>query len=429
MAALLLLLVFLAFATAMASQRLPALVALPAMALALGLVLVVQHGLGQEQASGLLFDHIITQGSVSLSRSMVAALVAGALGQVIRRQGIASALVAVATEYAGERKLPLALALFLVVMVNFMALSGVGAILMTGSVVLPVLISAGIRPVLASTLMLLAIAVGGLLNPLALQIYADVTRVEPTLCRQLALPYAALLLLLSVLFLVIRLRQQEQVFCWAEFSGPDGQTPRLNPLAYLTPLLPLVLFATLGWPPLVSLALATLYGCLVVRPRQWMTTLTASMVEGARDVSGLLVLLVGLGMATQTLSHPLAGATLQPFLQSVSLKNPWTFVACFTVLAPLATYRGPLALYGLGGGVATLLVSQGLLPPIAVLAAFLCLGQVQSVCDPTCTHGLCLAQLVHEPSEKFCREALPVIAVFLLLGLSYASWGQRVLEG
>ena len=66
---------------------------------------------------------------------------------------------------------------------------------------------------------------------------------------------------------------------------------------------------------------------------------------------------------------------------------------------------------------------------MAVLAAFLCLGQVQSVCDPTCTHGLCLAQLAHEPSEKFCREALPVIAVFLLLGLSYASWGQRVLDG
>ena len=427
MGSLFLLLVFLAFAAAMASQRLPALVGLPAMALALGLVLVVQHGLGQEQASALLLDHIITQGSVGLSRSMVAALVAGALGQVIRRQGIASALVAVATEYAGERKLPLTLALFLVVMVNFMALSGVGAILMTGSVVLPILISAGIRPVLASTLMLLAIAVGGLLNPLALQIYAEVTRVEPDLCRQLALPYAALLLAVSLLFLVIRLGQQEQVFCWAEFSGPEEPSPRPHPLAYLTPLLPLMFFAALGWPPLASLALATLYGCLVVRPRQWLSTLTVSMVEGARDVSGLLVLLAGLGMATAALSHPLAGATLQPYLQSVPLRNPWTFLACFSLLAPLATYRGPLALYGLGGGVASLLVSHGLLPPVAVLAAFLCLGQVQSVCDPTCTHGLCLAQLVHEPSEKFCWEALPAIAAFLLLGLSYALWVQRVL--
>ena len=226
---------------------------------------------------------------------------------------------------------------------------------------------------------------------------------------------------------MIRLGQQEQVFCWAEFSGPEEPSPRPHPLAYLTPLLPLMFFAALGWPPLASLALATLYGCLVVRPRQWLSTLTVSMVEGARDVSGLLVLLAGLGMATAALSHPLAGATLQPYLQSVPLRNPWTFLACFSLLAPLATYRGPLALYGLGGGVASLLVSHGLLPPVAVLAAFLCLGQVQSVCDPTCTHGLCLAQLVHEPSEKFCWEALPAIAAFLLLGLSYALWVQRVL--
>ena len=171
---ILVLLIFLAAAGLMLTRRLPALLALPLMALSIGLV----AGMNQPDWSWsgtlqpLLFDKILGDGSKRLAGAMVTTMFGAILSQVVMRQGIARQLVRLAAEYAGDRKQLLALVLFTAVAANFSALSGLGAVIMVGSLVLPILVSSGFSPRYAATLMLLGIGLGAAAFALSLAVLA-----------------------------------------------------------------------------------------------------------------------------------------------------------------------------------------------------------------------------------------------------------------
>lgn len=393
------------------------------MGLAMGLLVGLHHKLSGPALFDLLFGRILTDGSVGMARSMVVAFAGAALARLVVRQGIAQAMVSRAAEYAGDRQLPLAFAMLGVVALNFTAVSGVGPIMMMGNLVLPILVTSGLPPRNAGVLMLFGIAIGGLLNPLALQIYSQLIQVPIELCLELSLSYCALLTLAAGAYLLWQSRRK--TFSWAaEAALPDRPTLGLFPM--LTPILPLVLMAFCKLPPLLAILLALVYGCLVVQPGNFLANLTQSVLEGIREVSPMIALFVGLGMALEAINHPLTREVLAPALHWGVPRSPVGFVAYFTLLAPLAAYRGPLTLYGLGGGVAALLVN--VLPVPAVLAAFLCLGQFQSLCDPTCTHAVCVAQIVHESPERLALTAAPFVWSYVALGLTWAVLWQRVLN-
>src|SRR5579859_4168199 len=118
-AALLVLAVFAAFAVMMFRRWMPAIVAVPAMAVAMMLVVgvpIVQIG-GQ-----------IVSGASSLAPVYVTVIFGALLARVTLDTGIARALVNLAAEYGGEQPFVLALILCAVVAVLFTSLSGLGAI-------------------------------------------------------------------------------------------------------------------------------------------------------------------------------------------------------------------------------------------------------------------------------------------------------------
>ena len=420
------LLVFLASAALMMSRRLPALLALPVMGLSMALVVGVQAGLDGPALRHLLLDVVIEKGSVEMARAIVVACAGGALARLILQQGISQAMVGLAAEYAGERKDVLAVAMLVVVALNFTALTGVGAILLLGSLILPVLLATGLSPRFAGGIMLFGIAIGGLINPLALQIYQDVLRVDLAACRAYSLAYAGLLSLVALVYVGCQLRFGEnQRFAWAAEVVLDR--PALPRRAFLTPVLPLLLMLCPGvqLPPLAAILVSLVYGSLALQPRRWLQTLSAALIEGVREVAPVVALFIGLGMAIVALTNDLSRAALAPLLHWGLPASAPGFVVYFTLLAPLATYRGPFTLYGLGGGLAALMAQ--VIPVQAVLAAFLCLGQVQSICDPTCTHSVCVGQILNQTPERLALHCLPFVWAFVALALTYAVLVQGVL--
>lgn len=414
------LLIFCLFAGLMMTRRLPALLSLPAMGLSIGLLVSLHHRLDARAALHLLGDEILGAGSVSMAPSMVVAFAGGALGQVISRQRISQALVSRAAEYAGDRHLPLLFLMLIAVALNFTAISGVGAILMVGNLVLPTLVAAGISPLRAGVTMLFGIALGGLVNPLALQIYIDLLKVPMNLCLEFALGFQALLLLAACFFIFWGGRRPS--FAWAAESE-EGEPGNPGLAALVTPVVPLLLMVLLKFPPLVAILISLIYGCLVVEPKLFVSNLTRSLVEGIQQAAPMVAVFIGLGIALQAVNHPLTREILAPALSWGLPRTAPGFVLYFSLLAPLSTYRGPLTLYGLGGGVAAMMVS--VLPVGAVLAAFLCLGQFQSICDPTCTHSVCVAQILNESPERLAWAAAPFVWSFVVLGLSWAVLWHR----
>lgn len=418
---ILVLLIFLAAAGLMLTRRLPALLALPLMALLIGLV----AGMNQPDWSWsgtlqpLLFDKILGDGSKRLAGAMVTTMFGAILSQVVMRQGIARQLVRLAAEYAGDRKQLLALVLFTAVAANFSALSGLGAVIMVGSLVLPILVSSGFSPRYAATLMLLGIGLGGIFNPANWKLYIELLKIEPEIVRGHALHVAGLLAVVSVFYLLFEGSRQSKVFAWAAPIDEDEAGPRVPAIALLTPILPPLLMLTLKWPDIPAFLAAILFGCMVTQPRRLVTNLTASILEGLKDVSPVIGLFLGLGMTLVATMDPSAEAIMKPFLLRVLPSTPMTYVAFFTLLAPLTLYRGPFNLYGLGAGFAALMAQSAVLPPVAVMMAFMSVGQVQSVCDPTNTHNVWIGQFVHESPDRILKHTLPYLWVYVLLTLTY----------
>ena len=415
---ILILLVFLVAAALMFTRRLPALLALPLMAILIGLIVgCSQPVVTLASLKELIFVQILTKGASRMAAAMVTTMFGAILSQVVMRQGIAQQFIRWAAEYAGDRKMLLGLVLFAVVAFNFSALSGLGAVIMLGSLVLPILVSSGFTPLYAATLMLLGIGLGGMFNPANWRFYEELLLLPEDQVKFYAVRVSAVLLAVSLFYLIFEGRRQSKVFAWAAIND-EPEVPRVPLAALLTPIVPPALMLLFKWPDIPAFMAAILYGCLTTQPRRLVANVTAAILEGLKDVGPVVALFVGLGMTLNATMDESAKAIMNPFLENVLPSSPVGYVAFFTLLAPLALYRGPLNLYGLGAGFAALMAKSSVLPPLAVMTAFMSVGQMQSVCDPTNTANVWIGQFVQVSPEKILKHTLPYVMAFIFLALA-----------
>ena len=166
-----------------------------------------------------------------------------------------------------------------------------------------------------------------------------------------------------------------------------------------------------------SFLIAALAGVLITRPRETVRQLSGAMVKGLEDVAPAIILMIGIGMLLNATKLPAVQASLQPFIQAVNFRSPVIYLVCFGLLSPLALYRGPLNPYGIGIGVYAIISQLGLLPPPALVTALMSVVQVQTVCDPTNTHNVWIANYVGMRVEEITRETIVYKMAICLAGL------------
>lgn len=439
----------------MMTRRMPALIALPVMAVSIGLIAGVAAGLpwwstgtgppppapGAPVVPGsmreFLFVIILTRGAYSLADAMMYGVFGAILSQMVMRQGIAQRLIRVAAEYAGDRKLLLAGVMTAVVALAFASLGGLGAVIMVGSLVLPILIGSGLSAPYAACLLLFAISIGGVFNPGNMGVYVSLLKAGGAVAddaaglaivKSLAASFGTLLALTTLVFLLIEGRRQGQRFAWAAMVDDAGATPRVPAPALLTPLVPIVLIMICNWEIIPAFLAAILYGALTTQPTRIISNVTAATLEGLKDISPVLGLFIGLGMALAAMKSPLTSQILSPFITAILPTSPLGYVAFFTLLAPLTLYRGPLNLYGLGAGFNVLILGTHLLSPQAVVAAFMAVGQIQGVSDPTNTSNVWIAQFTHVSTEDLMKRTIPYVWAFVLVALLYGTFVLGVVK-
>lgn len=430
LAGILILLVFLVLAGMMMTKRIPALLALPLMALLIGLISGLASGLpwtaatpGDPSFQKLMFDTILKEGTKLLAEAMMFAIFGATLSQVVMRQGIAQRIVRVAAEYAGDKKLLLAFVLTVAMTVAFCSLTGLGAVIMVGSLALPILTGSGLSANFSSCLLLFSISLGGMFNTTNWGVFISILGLEEGQIRPVAVSLGVTMVLAVLVFFFVQGWRERKNFAWAASEMPAAGPAPLASL--LTPIIPVVLTLGVGWPVLPSFLVAILYGCLTTEPARIIPNLTAALLEGLKDVAPVLGLFIGIGMTVTALKDPSAQSIMGPLVAAVAPRSAWSYVLFFGLLAPLALYRGPLNVAGLGAGFMALLIAGPLMPPLAIMAAFMAVGQVQGVCDPTNTSNVWIASFAHTTTEKLLKMTLPYVwayvVVALLLCVSY--WG------
>jgi hypothetical protein len=156
-----------------------------------------------------------------------------------------------AAELGGDRPMVVAISLMLATAVLFMTLWGLGAIIMVGSIVLPIMITLGITPLTAAGVMLLGIAMGGALNIGNWQLYVSVLGLSKAVVRNFALIMAGLYFILGIIFCLWSLRRSQLRRFWPAPTPTGGAAESNFPvrrIALLTPLIPLLLVLLLDWP-------------------------------------------------------------------------------------------------------------------------------------------------------------------------------------
>ena len=131
--------------------------------------------------------------------------------------------------------------------------------------------------------------------------------------------------------------------------------------------------------------------------------------------------MIGIGLLLNSVMAPEVAAILQPAINLLIPSNPIMYVLVFGLLSPLAIYRGPLNVWGLGSGIIALLAAGGM-NPIAAMVALRLDSNVQAVCDPTNSHNVWVADFVKQDVNEIIKKTIGWIFVSTIVGLVVAAF-------
>lgn len=415
MTASLIILVFIVFAALMISRRMPAILAVPAMAICVAAV--------ARTPVKVILENVIADGSAKLASQYLMVFAGAMLGRVVMQTGIAESMIKRAAEFGGDRPLVVAVTLMIAIAWLFTTLTGLGAVIMVGGLALPIMMSIGVPRKLTGVLFILAFSLGLIFNIALWGFYQGTLGIDPQAVKRFAVILAGIDAAVIIVFLVIASRRMSSYGAWAVAVEEQKSEKRDVPLfALLVPIVPLILHGWLKVPVVAAFLIGAVLGVLVTRPKELVRQLSSASVKGFEDVAPAVILMIGIGMLLNATTLPAVKASLTPLVGAVNLQSPLVYVAFFGLLSPLALYRGPLNPYGIGIGVYLLIKDLNLLPPLALLAAVMSVVQVQSACDPTNTHNVWVANYVGMRVEEITRQTIIFKVAVCLIGLIVGGW-------
>jgi len=482
MVALLIIIVFVALAYLMYAGHLPALVALPLLAFLITIVAGLPHhwNLASNETSqiargyiavsntvDLLLKQVVGKGIFRLHVAILTVMLGGLFGQLVRRTGVADTLVRRVAELAGDNAFSVSFILILACAFLFTSLGGLGAVILVASIVFPVMLSLSVPPLLCACLFLIAMCFGGVFNLVNWQFYMDLLELPASEICRFAIPFGVLYLAMAVAFLSIALKRESLAVPTRALAGvmatvvalgatlwyfecsilalgsliPNwvrslvaitvalgfvlparGTAEKPSTLALISPFVPIALVILLG----VDIAAAFIIGSLLLLratkvDRGRIRMLIQCTIEGIESVAPAVALMMGIGMVLIAVTRAPVSQALQPVLTALLPTSTIGYVLFFGLLAPLALYRGPLNMWGMGSGLLKLLQQAAVLSPLHIVAAFLSTGQIQGVCDPTNTHNVWIANHLKVDLRDILAKTLPYMWALAVAGLVLGS--------
>ena len=453
------LLVFLIMALAMYTGRLSALLALPLMALSIALIGGV--------APDVIVNKVLVDGTLKLHNAYTTTMFGAMLAELLNKQGMARALVRWVAEFAGDSPYLLALLLTLVTALLFSTLGGLGAVIMVGTIVLPVMISLGIPAHAAGGLFLFGISLGGMFNLTNWQLYTDVLGIKQAEIIGFIAPFSLVVAFVILLLLFVELKEKANLkyflmgilamvalvfgapFLSAAMPGQDslanlsGQSYLLAGglivllscyagfrdrmkiidlpgIALLTPIVPLIFVLLFHWPIIPAFMIGITYGVLTTWKRDSINVLTRSIIDGATTVIPAVLLMMGIGMLITAVMDRHVSEALAPIIKSCLPTHALGYILGFTCFSFLALYRGPLSLWGMGSGLVNVVMALNIVTSQAIMAMLMSVGQIQGICDPTNTQNIWIANYLGVDTQIILRRTIPYALLSVLLGLCLA---------
>ncbi|MCQ4200410.1 TRAP transporter large permease subunit [Streptomyces sp. NPDC058783] len=413
------LLVMAAGVAAMLTRKLPT-------AFALVLLAVVIAFLSGAPLTGKnsVLDTVLQEGAPALAATMVAIILGSWLGKLLDETGIAGTLVRKIVEFGGDRPTVVALGVLAVSALVGTVTGSAPAAMLAGIIGIPAMVAVGVPKVTAAGTVLMGIAVGVPFELPVWQFFSTALDLPVDTVRGFMVKLFPFALVAAVAYVVIENRRRGTEHAWSLKSVSARPAPRRERLgdapwyALLAPVVPLVLALGLDVAIIPSMLAGVLYALVTTtRPGEMNKRLLRTLYGGFEVAAPPLALFVAIGILLAAVKLPGAVDALEPLMKAVSPQNPVLFVIVFTALVPLCLYRGPLNVFGLGAGIAGVLIATGIYPAVAVLGMATSYNQVFGVADPTSTQTVWAAQYAGVGPQQVMVRTLPYVWLVALGGM------------
>ena len=168
--------VFVIFAIAMMTKKLPAILVMPIMAIIIALV----AGMPLVPVDGgeAIITTVLDKGASRLISNVIYIIFASWLANILFKTGITDLMIKKAAELGGDKPVVVTILLVLITALLFSVMGGVGAVAMIGGTVLPILISVGVKPLAAAHLFMAALSAGYNIRPENIATVANMCGIE-----------------------------------------------------------------------------------------------------------------------------------------------------------------------------------------------------------------------------------------------------------
>lgn len=427
--------VFAILAVLMIRRKIPAILALPIMAVAIAAVSGMPLAKGDEN----IFSTVIVSGATRLITNAVYVIFASWLSSILYKTGITDLMIKKAAELGGDKPAVITLLLIAVSTVLFSGMGGVGAVAMVGGTVLPILISIGIKPMAAAHLFLCALSAGYNIRPANVKTLCNIVGIEITDITVACWILLVADLLFAVIYLFVYLKKNGKKYAFAApVNEEDEDLKKLQNkdnvrgvrafLAALTPVLVVAVTYIFKWDVIVCYIIGILWAIVMTAKGKWdkyVSMITQSAYEGISDSAPAIMIFMGIGMVLTAVGSSTVQAALLPFMDKITPSSVAGLLIFCAVLSPLSLYRGPFNVLGLGSCLLASIIALGHFDPILLGAVFYCTFRWPAQACPTATQVVWVSNYVgQEPISVTNKVLIPnwvlTAVTVIIVGLIYA---------
>ena len=415
---------FVIIAALMMTKKIPTLLALPLMAVVICIIAGVPAvGVDAEGNSIGWLQTVVENGTVRMGSAIMAVIFGAWLGQLMNETGVTENIIKKSAELGGDRPLIVTLIMVVACAVLFTTLSGLGSIIMVGSIVMPILISVGVPAMSAACIFLMAFTCGLTFNIANWKTFSSLFSLDIEQIKGFEIYMLAATAVATLILVFVEFKRNGVKFAFSAPVSEPTPTKQLTgvrgALAMVTPLIPIILVAAFK-VPVCPAFMAGIIWILVFTSKSFskaMNTLVKTCYDGITDGGPAIILMIGIGILYLAVTHSMVKEVLNPFLLAVVPSSRIGYIIFFSLLAPLSLYRGPMNLFGLGSGIAALVIGLGTLSPLAVMGAFLAAERIQGCGDPTNTQNVWTANFVEVDVNGITKKLLPYLWAVAVIGV------------
>ena len=412
--------IFAACVALMMARKLPTILALPIMAVGIALVAGIPF-ISSDAEQFTVAKDVLEAGAMRMSTAIAGLIFGGFFGKVLTKVGVTHTIIRKAAELAGDKPLPIALAFLVVASLIFAASNGLGMVILVGTIIIPIMISAGVSPMTAGAVLLFANGIGVTFSVGTLGVYIDTLGLPLETVTSYSWLCGIPLIIVAVAWIVCSVKGGKVRKAWAMPAGEPAAEKNVRSIALISPLIPIVLVFVLKMELVPSIIIGILITLILSTPKNPVQVVAGAFVEGIQETAGAAALMIGIGMTLKAVMAPEVAAVLSPVISVMIPKNAVMFVLIFGILSILAIYRGPLNVWGLGSGIVALLAASGM-NPVAAMVALRLDSNVQAVCDPTNSHNVWVSDYTKVDVNEYLKKTILWIMASTLAGLIVASF-------